>query len=447
MSEVSKENIAAVTGALEEYLQRIVQTTQFNLQEFVNFMEPKFAAAGYRETPRVNEKNNILILSDDAVGDFILTTGAIREIRRLYPEEHIVLVGNPRTIAIAELCPYVDEIILNAKNFVHRDFPGVFRSNINVARQLLERRFDICFAFIYHTDTPLLAYMSGARVRIMRDYANDKEDVDAVYGAIPLKYLTHLATDRVSLNDTFGRHMADFAFSLVDYILHAPVVNRSLEVWNTAFEISDAERFVEKFSKPVYALCMGGSGPHRHHKHYPPEKYAELLKMIAAEEPTATFVILGGGAIDSEGLEMIQRALDKDFFDRHIVNLVNKATYRQSAAVLRFCSMYIGTDTGTMHFAVAVGCPVINPNCFPADLPQEYTAFSKSFRPYGVPSCIIQPAHALPECAVNEPNLNPGCRLPKPHCITQITPEKIFEGFHLLKQRIAENNTETLYIH
>lgn len=446
MEKVPQQNIDTVVGALEEYLERIVQTTQFNLQDFVNFMEPKFAAAGYR-TP-TNDGGNILILDDDAVGDFVLSTGAIREIRRLYPEEHIVLVVNPRAFNIAELCPYVDEIILNAKQFRLTNFEEVFRWNLNFAGQLLRTRFDVCYSVTYHMPNPLLAYMSGARVRIMRDFANDNEDDDRSWGVIPTKYVSLLATNRVSLKDnTFGRHMADFAFSLVDYILHAPVKNRSLEIWNTAFEISEAERLVENFSRPVYALCMGGSASRRVHKNYPPENYARLLQMISAEEPNATFIILGGGSIDGESVEILQNALDKDFFDKHIVNLVNKATYRQSAAILRFCSMYIGNDTGTMHVAAAVGCPVLTPNCFPADLDCDYHAFPRFFAPLSVPSVTIQPAHALTECAVNEPNLNYGCRMMRPHCITQITPEKIFEGFHLLKQRIVENNNEPLYIH
>lgn len=51
MNEVTSKNIETVIGALEEYLQRIIQTTQFNLQDFFNFMEPKFAEAGYRTPP------------------------------------------------------------------------------------------------------------------------------------------------------------------------------------------------------------------------------------------------------------------------------------------------------------------------------------------------------------------------------------------------------------
>ena len=46
-----KKDAEKIINSLTEYYNRIIQTKQFNLQEFVNFMEPKFADAGYRTPP------------------------------------------------------------------------------------------------------------------------------------------------------------------------------------------------------------------------------------------------------------------------------------------------------------------------------------------------------------------------------------------------------------
>ena len=51
MENVSKENVEKIINALTEYYKKIITTRQLNLQEFVNFMEPKFADAGYRTPP------------------------------------------------------------------------------------------------------------------------------------------------------------------------------------------------------------------------------------------------------------------------------------------------------------------------------------------------------------------------------------------------------------
>ena len=62
MSEPTKENIVTVMSGFEEFFEHMNQTQSFNLQEFVDFMEPKFEAAGYRETSHMTS-SNVLILT------------------------------------------------------------------------------------------------------------------------------------------------------------------------------------------------------------------------------------------------------------------------------------------------------------------------------------------------------------------------------------------------
>ena len=57
MSNPTKENIATVMNGFAEFFNRMTQTQNFNLKEFVNFMEPRFKAAGYRDKPEYNARN------------------------------------------------------------------------------------------------------------------------------------------------------------------------------------------------------------------------------------------------------------------------------------------------------------------------------------------------------------------------------------------------------
>lgn len=52
MSKPTAENVAAVVNGLKQFFGHMLQTKNFNLQEFVNFMEPIFAATGYRDTEK-----------------------------------------------------------------------------------------------------------------------------------------------------------------------------------------------------------------------------------------------------------------------------------------------------------------------------------------------------------------------------------------------------------
>lgn len=445
MSEMPKESVAVVIGALEEYLQRIIQTAQFDLQDFMNFMEPKFASAGYRApAPPHCDGGNVLIIHDCGAGDFIVQSPLIREVRRVYPDAYISLVVATNAFELAECCPYVDEVIYNRRQFyINLGFAERYNEIFTLAKQLLQRRIDVAYAVCHHPYTPLLMYMSGARTRLTHRISDDdKETFWCQDYDLPRNYMTHLATQTFPLRG-YGSHAVDICLSLLDCTLYAPVANRDIEVWYTALEMNTARQILRDVSRPIYALCMGGSGSN---KRYPPEKYARLLEMIAVEEPVSTFVILGGGQSDLISAEILKNTAP-EIYEKNILDLTNRINYRQTAAILKLCNMYIGNDTGTMHIAEALKVPVLIPRTFPADLPSHSNDNHRIWYPYRIPSVTVQPAHALPECVVNSPYNHFGCRSPEPHCITQITPEKIFEGFHFLKKRIVENNIEPLYIY
>ncbi len=224
-----------------------------------------------------------------------------------------------------------------------------------------------------------------------------------------------------------------------------PVANRELEVWYTPTEFSTAKSLVNNLPRPRYILMMGASAvfPKRH---YPPEKYAELVKLIINEEPTAVFINMGGGQMDLQSAQILQQSLGEEIFSKHVVNLVNRTNFRIDAAIMSFCDMYIGNNTGNLEIASAVKCPVLVAECFPKDLDSSFTDVPRLFGSYKVPAVAVQPEHALPECAVNEPYNPYGCRANTSHCIAQITPETLFKGFKLLKAKIAAQINDTTYI-
>ena len=385
-----------------------------------------------------------MIIHDAVAGDFVINTGLIREIRRVYPSACIVLVVKPNAFQLAELCPYVDEVIINRGKLSYARFNELFTDYIKLAEKLLPYKFDICFSLAYMAETQLLMYMSGARVRISYTVYAGEFDEKSFSNTVlfnfksAAQFSTHIVP-RIN----YRCHRVDMAFSMLEYFLHAPVENRDLEIWYSPFDLNVAKNFVGNASRPLYALCMGGSHPR---KFYPPEKYAKFLELAVSDEPTATFVILGGGKTDLKSAETLKSVVPS-IYEKNVIDLTNKINYRQSAAVLSMCNAYIGNDTGTMHLAVAVKCPVMEVNCFPSDVPILDYDSPAVYYPYGVPNVIVRPKNALPECTADKPHNAYGCRVVvKPHCITQINPKILYDGLNFLKKRIDENNFKPLYV-
>ena len=96
-------------------------------------------------------------------------------------------------------------------------------------------------------------------------------------------------------------------------------------------------------------------------------------------------------------------------------------------------SMYIGTDTGTMHIAAALKKAIIliNRESSTANSSKSILSFVARFSPYQTPYIILQPQYALKPCSVY--NSPVGCIANQPHCITQIKPKDIADAFEKLK--------------
>lgn len=430
-----------IIKSFEGFMQESMKKGTFSLDDFIAAMEKKFSEAGYRDLPKANEKLNVLIIHDAGIGDFVLQSGAIREIRRLYSGAHITLMVNGGSLPLAESCPYVDEVIVLDE--VKAGFVEMYTACAQMARKVLISRQDICYAFIHRAWTPFLMYMSGARIRI----TYRAEEIEEVFLMSKpndlLRSVNRFTTEFVSMFEYGATHMVDGLFAPLDHVLKAPVANRELEIWCTAVDMTSAEVFLSKLTRPIYVMSMGGV---EFMKHYPPEKYAELVKKILREEPTATFVLVGGGDADVNSAAAFKAALGEEIFNARVADTTNRLNIRQVASIIILSDMYIGNDTGAMHIAAAAKRPILSPNCFADDLPRKRSDYVNFFSPYHVPSVIVQPKHALDECKVTEPYDSMGCRVNKPHCITQITVDALLHGFHLLKVCAADKINEPLFL-
>lgn len=429
--------IQHVIDGINKLYELMMSNSRIDASEMKTFMEPYFDRAGYRNKSshksKNKAKNNILIIHDAGVGDFVLMSSVIREIRRIYPKSHISLMVNRFAKDMAECCPYVDEVVPCKDEVLLKisDFFTYYRNIPNVVKPLLRYDIDVAFNFGHYTSSQLLAYFSGAKERVDLNYL---DQADKVLGSA----FTEFTTFHLDWRDFKKSHYADRFLYVLHKYTKAQIVNRSLEIWLNPVDRFEAENYLQSVgNRKVYAISAGGNIKLAR-KRWPAEKYAELINMILKEEE-AVFVIFGGPE-DVEASKIIVSTVDNEY----IIDCTNKLNYRQSAAVLNLCDCYIGNDTGLMHVAAALNLPVLSPNCFPGDINMNVSSAPALYYPYNVPSVIIRPKHALAECK-NLVNSS-GCNSDKPHCINQITPETMFDGLKLLNKQIKKNVKEPLFV-
>lgn len=136
--------------------------------QFLTRAEQEFKRQGYRE--KVEGVENILIVRLDAIGDIILTSGFIREVRKNFPQAHITLIVTPLVVPMVEFCPYVNEVIaLDRKPLFGNFVETLERIAVFCRDNLWRKKFSIAFSPRWDFDTLpalLTAWLSGARERI-----------------------------------------------------------------------------------------------------------------------------------------------------------------------------------------------------------------------------------------------------------------------------------------
>lgn len=150
----------------KNFMASIVNNSSIDLTQFVQRMEMDFARFGFRDN-QLNGVENILVVCLDEVGDYILTSPTIRTIRENFPAAYISLVVTKKLYPLAELCPYVNEVLIFEREF--KSLVAMVGNIIEFSiKNLWNRRYDKCF-YLGLVKRPIrgwLTYLSCAKERI-----------------------------------------------------------------------------------------------------------------------------------------------------------------------------------------------------------------------------------------------------------------------------------------
>ncbi|MBO6179312.1 MAG: glycosyltransferase family 9 protein [Selenomonadaceae bacterium] len=400
---------------LKKVVEEVFALNSLDMKTLKSYMEPAFAKEGYRRDDRDLTKR-IAIIRLDEIGDNVMTSGFIRELRKNYPTAHITLIVNPTVYPLVEFCPYVNEVIGFSVTYV-RDLETRFFEILKLCYyKLWSRHFDMVFLPRWDMDNAyfgvFLAYFSGAKERI--GYSAKVYDEKAKQEG----HLDELLTKAV-ISPPHVVHEAARNFYLLE-ACNLKVDDYRQELWYTAEDYEAAEKKTLEFSKgrKLIAVVPGGNTIN---KIYPPDKFIVALKKIKREDNC--FLLFGGGR-EKEIAEHIRKNLG----DNAALNLAGATSLRETAAAVSLCGMYIGMDTGVKHIAAALGLPVVEISRTPLTMKSSPLLHLDRFAPWQTPTIMVRPKEGLSPCKEIEPC--DGCSYFKePHCITGVKPEDIAKAY------------------
>ena len=374
----------------------------------------------------VSAKQNILIIRLDEIGDCVLTIPLIRELKRIYPNASITLLVQPKSQSLFQNCTYIDEIItyedttngrlwrlrrvINALSFSHRD--------------LKPRGFRIAISPRWDTDyhqAAYLAYFSGAPIRL--GYSETVSSSKQKYNHNYDKLFSTILYDRMP------RHEVVRNLKIIESMNGTAATDDRLELFISQEEQQRADLILAEsnISDAQLAVAIFPSAGSKN-RQWPLCNYIQLSNWLIREYG-AQVVIIGGNG-DREGAQLLKQTIQSN-----IVDLSGKTTLNETAAILRRCHVYIGSDSGPMHLAAAVSTPVIEISCHPRNSDHNHPNSPLRFGPWKVPHSILRPENALPPC-------KDGCNAAMAHCITQITLDHVKDAFIKLHKTLHHKKTK-----
>jgi ADP-heptose:LPS heptosyltransferase len=358
------------------------------------------------------EVRSILIIRPDAIGDVVMTGPFLRELRRAYPKAKISLILGPHTANLVETCPHIDRVLTN--RVLTNRLPPLTRwwhpmSRRFVAlsfarRHLWPARYDMAVVPRWGDDVydaSILALLSGAPCRV--GYSAWRPTKNGAYD----RFYTLVVDDRSV------RHEVERNLHLLSE-LRMDVRDDALELWlSDEDERVASQALASTGAEALVALSPGAGSPRRI---WSIQRYVEVGHWLV--DRGARLVVVGGPGDEGWGEELRR-------IGGGVIDLTNRTTVRETAAVLARCSLFCGSDSGPMHLAAAVGVPIVEVSCHPVSGDDLHPNSPKRFGPWGVPNRVVQPETPKDDCAA-------GCRFEVPHCILNIRVDSVIAAIESL---------------
>jgi heptosyltransferase-1 len=276
----------------------------------------------------------ILIVLMGAIGDVIRALPLAGRIRRAWPDAYIGWAVEPKSEPILRGHRWIDKLIM----YDRRHAPWSF---LPFLQKIHSEQFNLVLDLQRHLKSGIISIVSGARERLGFAPPNSKEFNDLfatrVIGVQPrmrLKLLQYQA-----FADALGLPTAPIEFGL--------------ELLET--EAGTAREFVSGVPRPMLGVILGSSWPSRI---YFPESIAEAIRGLSfpIEGSPAFFPVLLGGKDEEE----LAAAVIAHLAQIPALNLTGHTSLRDLIGIFGECAVAFGPDSGPMHLAAAVGCPVVS---------------------------------------------------------------------------------------
>ncbi|MCI0515922.1 glycosyltransferase family 9 protein [candidate division KSB1 bacterium] len=276
----------------------------------------------------------ILIIKLRAIGDVVLSTIVIPNLRAAFPTAGIDFLTEPPATEVVIGNPALNQVIsLDRRAWQTLPWPRRFAENYRLIRKLKGARYDLVFDFFGNPRSALLTWFTRAPWRVGYNWRGRQWAYNVV---VPSRAAwVHEAEFHLDALSALG-------IPIVSRELYFPIASAN-EPWVQAF--LEQHRLASTFL--VGINISGGWAA----KKWPLEKFAALGDQLVQDYQAKILIFWGPG--EREDALKLTRLM------QFPAVLIPPTSLNQAAALIRQCRLLISNDSGPMHIAAALKIPTV----------------------------------------------------------------------------------------
>ncbi len=290
----------------------------------------------------MNKPKSILLVKLSAIGDVVHTLPLLEVLRRNCPDTRIDWLIENEAAEIIRGHDAIDHILISHRKSWHKrlfkigEVPKIIREISQLIKRLREERYDIVIDLQGLLKSGILTGLARGRRKIGFTAGREGSSLFLTERPYPVNIDQH-AVDR--------------------YLKTAEFLACRMGVWKGEIPVRAADkRCIDRFIKEndLQGKCLVAVNPMARWetKLWEEERFADLADRV--REGLSCEVIFTGSDRDRP---VIDRIIESMAGRAH--NLAGRTQLKELAYLYSRCRLTITTDTGPMHIAAAMGCPVV----------------------------------------------------------------------------------------
>ncbi|MGX3010785.1 glycosyltransferase family 9 protein [Helicobacter sp. 23-1044] len=305
-------------------------------------------------------KKRLLIIRIDAIGDFVLFSPFLAQMREFFGDYHITLLANNcvKNLALGLHSKNIDEFIFISP----RQFNRSLFYRISFLHSLKKRHFTICLNPIYSRDLLCKEIISYINAQICLTPSGDDNNLPLHLKNANDEYYTALLPCKDGVLFEYYRN-AEFCNNAFDFLKHFaestaknPKFTQSLpkarldSALLPRLESFVGKNMLEKLRQNYCVLFIGASAKYRK---WSVENFAKVARHLIAKYNQN--IVICGGVEDKNSAKILVDLIDS----AKVLDFSGQTSLMQLASLVYNGNLIVSNETSAAHFAVFLDTAII----------------------------------------------------------------------------------------